>query len=58
LKKTTPEGVEPETDPSPYNGHARIFRPDGSLFAKPDKDFDGLMFVDVSFSSLYSLSRH
>jgi len=48
LKKTTPEGVEPETDPSTYNGHARIYRPDGSLYCKPDKDFDGLLFVDVS----------
>ncbi|KAJ0160110.1 Cyanide hydratase [Colletotrichum tanaceti] len=47
LKKNTPEGVEPETDPSVYNGHARIYKPDGSLVAKPDKDFDGLMFVDI-----------
>jgi cyanide hydratase len=49
LKKTTPAGVEPETDPSTYNGHARIYKPDGTLVAKPDKDFDGLLFVDVSF---------
>jgi cyanide hydratase len=48
LKKTTPEGVEPETDPSTYNGHARIYKPDGTLVCKPDKDFDGLLFVDVS----------
>lgn len=48
LKKNTPEGVEPETDPSTYNGHARIYKPDGTLVAKPDKDFDGLLFVDVS----------
>lgn len=48
LVKTTPEGVEPETDPSTYNGHARIYKPDGTLVAKPDKDFDGLLFVDVS----------
>ncbi|KAJ4307952.1 hypothetical protein N0V84_012391 [Fusarium piperis] len=47
LKKNTPEGVEPETDPSVYNGHARIYRPDGSLVVKPDKDFDGLIFVDI-----------
>lgn len=50
LKKNTPEGVEPETDPSTYNGHARIFRPDGSLVSKPDKDFDGLMFVDIDLN--------
>jgi cyanide hydratase len=50
LKKNTPEGVEPETDPSTYNGHARIYKPDGSLVAKPDKDFDGLMVVDVRIS--------
>jgi cyanide hydratase len=47
LKKNTPEGVEPETDPSTYNGHARIYKPDGTLVSKPDKDFDGLLFVDV-----------
>lgn len=50
LKKTTPEGVEPETDPSPYNGHARIYRPDGSLHTKPAKDFDGLLYVDVDLN--------
>lgn len=53
LKKTTPEGVEPETDPAPYNGHARIFRPDGSLYAKPTKDFDGLIFVDVDLDETH-----
>ncbi|POS74782.1 cyanide hydratase [Diaporthe helianthi] len=50
LKKTTPEGVEPETDPTPYNGHARIYRPDGSLVVKPEKDFDGLLFVDIDLN--------
>ncbi|KAI1075560.1 cyanide hydratase [Whalleya microplaca] len=53
LKKTTPEGVEPETDPSDYNGHARIFRPDGSLVIKPDKDFDGLLFVDIDLNETH-----
>ncbi|KAK8017882.1 cyanide hydratase [Apiospora rasikravindrae] len=55
LKKNTPEGVEPETDPSPYNGHARIYRPDGSLApnGKPDKDFDGLMFVDIDLNETH-----
>ena len=47
LKKNTPEGVEPETDPTTYNGHARIYKPDGTLVSKPDPDFDGLLFVDV-----------
>jgi cyanide hydratase len=51
LKLTTPEGVEPETDPSVYNGHARIYRPDGSLAVpKPDRDFDGLMLVDIDLN--------
>lgn len=54
LKKTTPEGVEPETDPTPYNGHARIYKPDGSLAVpKPDKDFDGLMFVDIDLNETH-----
>lgn len=53
LKKTTPEGVEPETDPSPYNGHARIYRPDGSLVVKPDKDFDGLLLVDIDLDETH-----
>lgn len=53
LKKTTPEGVEPETDPSTYNGHARIYRPDGSLVVKPDKDFDGLLFVDIDLNETH-----
>jgi cyanide hydratase len=57
LKKNTPEGVEPETDPSTYNGHARIYRPDGSLVVKPEKDFDGLLYVDVSFTSLLTSHR-
>ncbi|KAK6835152.1 hypothetical protein PG987_009846 [Apiospora arundinis] len=54
LAKTTPEGVEPETDPTPYNGHARIYRPDGSLAVpKPDKDFDGLMLVDIDLDETH-----
>ncbi|EFQ25833.1 carbon-nitrogen hydrolase [Colletotrichum graminicola] len=53
LKKNTPEGVEPETDPSVYNGHARIYKPDGSLVAKPDKDFDGLLFVDIDLDEIH-----
>ncbi|KAK3308400.1 cyanide hydratase [Chaetomium strumarium] len=53
LKKNTPEGVEPETDPSTYNGHARIYKPDGTLVAKPDKDFDGLLFVDIDLNECH-----
>ncbi|KAF7549786.1 hypothetical protein G7046_g8233 [Stylonectria norvegica] len=53
LLKNTPDGVEPETDPSPYNGHARIYRPDGSLVAKPDNDFDGLLFVDIDLNETH-----
>ncbi|KAJ1326173.1 cyanide hydratase [Microdochium nivale] len=50
LKRHTPPGVEPETDATPYNGHARIFRPDGSLVEKPAVDFDGLMYVDIDLN--------
>ncbi|KAK3351874.1 cyanide hydratase [Neurospora tetraspora] len=53
LKKNTPEGVEPETDPSTYNGHARIYNPDGALVVKPDKDFDGLLFVDIDLNECH-----
>ncbi|KAK8041609.1 cyanide hydratase [Apiospora phragmitis] len=54
LQKNTPEGVDPETDPAPYNGHARIYRPDGSLaVAKPGKDFDGLMCVDIDLNETH-----
>lgn len=51
LARTTPEGARPEseTDPAPYNGPARIYRPDGSRVpvVKPDKDFDGWLYVDT-----------
>ncbi|KAF3355828.1 hypothetical protein VdG1_06566 [Verticillium dahliae VDG1] len=53
LRVNTPEGVEPETDPSVYNGHARIYRPDGSLVVKPEKDFDGLLFVDIDLNETH-----
>lgn len=53
LKKNTPAGMEPETDPSTYNGHARIYRPDGSLVVKPDKDFDGLLYVDIDLNEIH-----
>lgn len=48
IKLNTPPGKELE-DPHIYNGHGRIFGPDGqNLVAHPDKDFQGLLFVDVS----------
>ncbi|ORY66619.1 cyanide hydratase [Pseudomassariella vexata] len=53
LKKNTPEGVQPETDPSVYNGHARIYKPDGTLVSKSDKDFDGLLFVDIDLDECH-----
>jgi cyanide hydratase len=48
IKLNTPSGKELE-DPRIYNGHGRIFGPDGkSLVPHPDRDFQGLLFVDVS----------
>ena len=48
IKLNTPPGKELE-DPNIYNGHGRIFGPDGqNLVAHPDKDFQGLLFVNVS----------
>ena len=48
IKLNTPPGKELE-DPHIYNGHGRIFGPDGqNLVPHPDKDFEGLLFVDVS----------
>ena len=55
LKKNTPAGVEPETNPDLYNGWARIFAPDGACVAKADKDFDGLLLVDVSTHQLLAI---
>lgn len=46
VAKNTPPGVDVET-PERYNGHTRIYGPDGTLLAKPSKDFEGLVFVDV-----------
>ncbi|KAL9617703.1 MAG: hypothetical protein Q9160_007536 [Pyrenula sp. 1 TL-2023] len=52
VAKNTPKGVEVEK-PDRYNGHTRIFGPDGNLLAKPDKDFEGLVFVDIDLSSTH-----
>lgn len=47
IRLNTPPGRELE-DPSIYNGHGRIFGPDGqSLVPHPDVDFQGFLFVDV-----------
>ncbi|KAF2194130.1 carbon-nitrogen hydrolase [Zopfia rhizophila CBS 207.26] len=48
LKKNTLEGVEPERDPLTYNGHARIFRPDGSLVVEPAKNFYGPLLIGLN----------
>ena len=48
LKKNTPAGVEPETNPDHYNMWSRIFSPDGTCVAKAGKDFEGLLIADVS----------
>ena len=57
VAKNTPPDVEVET-PDRYNGHTRIFGPDGTLLAKPDKDFEGLVLVDVSSSHQLPLHHH
>jgi len=50
IKLNTPPGKELE-DPNIYNGNGRIFGLDSqNLVPHPDKDFQGLLFVDVSYS--------
>lgn len=39
--------------PDIYNGHTRIYGPDGQLLAKPDKDFEGLVFVDIDLDECH-----
>ena len=47
IKLNTPPGKELE-DPHIYNGNGRIFGPDGqNLVPHPDRDFQGLLYVDV-----------
>ncbi|EJD51215.1 putative cyanide hydratase [Auricularia subglabra TFB-10046 SS5] len=50
LRKNAPPDVEPETDPRTYNGHTRIYAPDGALIVKPDRDYDGLLFVEIDLN--------
>ncbi|KAF4168072.1 hypothetical protein CNMCM6936_003667 [Aspergillus lentulus] len=53
IKLNTPPGKELE-DPHIYNGHGRIFGPDGqNLVAHPDKDFQGLLFVDIDLDECH-----
>ncbi|EJD54336.1 cyanide hydratase, partial [Auricularia subglabra TFB-10046 SS5] len=53
LKKNTPPGCAAETDADPYNGHTRIFGPDAALVSQSDKDFDGLLFVDIDLNECH-----
>lgn len=47
IKLNTPPGKELE-DPNLYNGNGRIYGPDGqNLVPHPDRDFQGLLYVDV-----------
>lgn len=47
IKLNTPAGKDLE-DPNIYNGHGRVFGPDGqNLVPHPAKDFQGLLYVDV-----------
>ena len=47
VKKNTPAGKECEA-PDRYNGHTRVFGPDGARIAEnPAKDHEGLVIVDV-----------
>lgn len=48
----TPPGKTPE-DNSVYNGNTRIFGPDGQLIARPENDFEGLVFVDVDLDETH-----
>ncbi|RDW60618.1 nitrilase cyanide hydratase CH [Coleophoma cylindrospora] len=53
IKLNTPPGKELE-DPNIYNGHSRIFGPDGqNLVAHPAKDFNGLLFVDIDLDETH-----
>ncbi|MCJ1377642.1 hypothetical protein MMC17_000738 [Xylographa soralifera] len=50
----TPEGKRDAVESEDvYNGHTRIYGPDGQLLAKPDKDFEGLVFVDIDLDQCH-----
>jgi len=53
IKLNTPPGTELES-PDKYNGHTRIFGPDGQkLIPNPAKDFQGLVFVDIDLDECH-----
>ncbi|KAL3465920.1 carbon-nitrogen hydrolase [Aspergillus heterothallicus] len=53
IKLNTPPGKELE-DPNIYNGHGRIFGPDGqNLVPHPAKDFQGLLYVDIDLDEIH-----
>ena len=53
IRLNTPEGKHLE-DPDIYNGHGRIFGPDGqNLVPHPAKDFQGLLYVDVDLDECH-----
>lgn len=57
IKLNTPPGKELE-DPNIYNGHGRIFAPDGqNLVPHPDLDFQGLLYVDVRLSTPHQTNQ-
>jgi len=52
--KNTPDAKKDDCEPADvYNGHTRIYGPDGQLLAKPDKDFEGLVFVDIDLDQCH-----
>ncbi|KKA21381.1 Cyanide hydratase [Rasamsonia emersonii CBS 393.64] len=53
LKLNLPPEKVPK-DPKVFNGHGRIFTPDGrSVGPEPDKDFEGLLFVDIDLDECH-----
>lgn len=54
VRKNTPDEKKDDCEtPDRYNGHTRIYGPDGQLLAKPDKDFEGLVFVDIDLDECH-----
>ncbi|KAL1880552.1 hypothetical protein VTK73DRAFT_5565 [Phialemonium thermophilum] len=53
VKLNTPPG-RPLDDPTIYNGHGRIFYPDGRLAVpKPDVNFEGLLYIDIDLDEIH-----
>jgi len=54
VRKNTPDAKKDDCEsPDCYNGHTRIYGPDGQLLAKPDKAFEGLVFVDIDLDQCH-----